>query len=242
MPQERTEAVVLRGVDFSETSRIVTFLCPDRGRVACMAKGARRRKSPLAATLDTFNRVELVYSWKDGRAVQSLIEAAILDGFEAVKGDLEKATWAAFPLELAYKAAHENNPSHALYAALIQGLESLAAWDGDIRTHACWQVWRLLAAAGYEPGLDVCVECGGPVPEAPGFSYAGGVTCSACRPDRKVSVRDYAALRAIAGQAATCPREPMSQAVVHLLRQYAARQLEGDFRSVRVIEQMFGQP
>ncbi|HNT88720.1 MAG TPA: DNA repair protein RecO, partial [Candidatus Hydrogenedentes bacterium] len=96
MPQERTEAVVLRGVDFSESSRIVTFLTPDRGRVACLAKGARRKNCPYAAALDTFNRVELVYYWKDGRNVQTLGEAALLDAYPGIKGDLEKSVYAAF--------------------------------------------------------------------------------------------------------------------------------------------------
>ena len=64
MSQERTEAIVLRGVDFSESSRIVTLLSPDRGRLVCMAKGVKRPKSQLAGLLDTFNRLEVVYYWK----------------------------------------------------------------------------------------------------------------------------------------------------------------------------------
>ena len=75
---------VLRGVDFSETSRIVTFLTPGRGRLACLAKGARRRRSPFQAMLDTLNRDEIVYYWKDGREVQQLGEAALLDGSEQI--------------------------------------------------------------------------------------------------------------------------------------------------------------
>ena len=54
--QEKTEAIVLRGVDFSESSRIVTFLSPERGRLTCIAKGARRKNSGVSAVLDTFNR------------------------------------------------------------------------------------------------------------------------------------------------------------------------------------------
>ncbi len=231
---------MLRSVEFSETSRIVTFLSPDRGRLACIAKGARRRKSPLAAVLDTFNRLELVYYWKDGRAVHPLAEAALLDGFEGIKTNLEKATFAAFPLELAYKMACENDPSHALYGALVRGFETLAIWRGDVRTQVCWHVWRLLAAAGFEPALDCCIHCGAPVPEAPGFSYSGGVTCRACRADRQLSAHDYAMLRALAHSPEACPSQSASGKIFHLLRQYAARQIDTDFRSVRVIEQMFG--
>ena len=111
MSQEKTEGVVLRGVDFSESSRIVTFLTPDRGRLTCMAKGARRRNSRLGPVLDTLNRVELVYFWKEGRDVQPLAEATLLDGFPGVKGDIERSLHTAVPLEVAYKVAQANEPS-----------------------------------------------------------------------------------------------------------------------------------
>ena len=78
MAQEKAEALVLRGVDFSETSRIITFLSPERGLLTCIAKGVRRKGSPLASVLDTFNHVELVYYWKEGRGVHTLGEASLL--------------------------------------------------------------------------------------------------------------------------------------------------------------------
>ena len=108
MPQERTEAVVLRGIAFSETSRIVTFLTPGRGRLACLAKGAYRRRSAFGGALDTLNRVELVYYWKSSRSVQPLAEVSVLDAFPGIKTNLEKATCAALPLELAYRVTQEN--------------------------------------------------------------------------------------------------------------------------------------
>ena len=126
---EQTEAIVLRGVDFSETSRIVTFLTPERGRLACMAKGMRRSKNDLAALLDTFHRVELVYYWKDSRSVHPLREVSRLDGYAAIKKDLAKATYGALALEVAYKTAHENEPSEELYDVLKNGLAQLAAWS-----------------------------------------------------------------------------------------------------------------
>ena len=240
MPQERTEAVVLRGVDFSESSRIVTFLSPERGRLVCMAKGARRPKSPLSAVLDTMNRVELVYYWKEGRGVQVAGEVALLDGFGLIKGHLEKAAFASFALEVAGKVAHENEPSRALYATLARGLAGLAAWTGDVRAHVCWQVVQLLSVAGYEPALDVCVVCGNAISETPGFSYAGGTTCGACPADRRLTSEDYACLRALIENREGCPSLRQVGGVYGLLRHYAARQLETDLSSVRVLDEMFG--
>ncbi len=240
MPQERAEAVVLRGVDFSETSRIVTFLTPARGKFACMASGARKTKGGLGATLDTLNRLELVYYWKDGRHVQKLGEATLLDGYRLIKGHFEKALYAALPLEFVYKVAHENEPSETLYATLVNGLESLTGWEGDVRAHTCAHVLALLRAAGFAPTLKHCAVCGSEVTRAGGFSYDGGVTCAACPSDVRLNVGDHATL---VRMAESWPRGPIgaaSEAVYRLVRNYASRQLDTDFKSVRVIDQTLG--
>lgn len=234
MSLERTEAVVLRAVDFSETSRVVTFLTPGRGRVACLAKGVRRRNSPLAATLDTFNRVELVYYWKDGRNVQTLGDAALLDAYRALKSDLAKSAYAAFPLEIAYRAASENEPSETLYDTVVRGLAGMAAWQGDPCTHACWQALQLLGEAGFAP------ELGPPNGEpAGGFSFESGMVGPGQRADRRLSHEAVAGLRALRAQTAHCPEIGATREVFSVLWHFAAHQLETDFRSVRVIEQLF---
>lgn len=245
MSQERTEAIVLRGVDFSETSRVVTFLTPDRGRFACMAKGVRRKNSPLAGALDTLNRIELVYLWKDERSVQTLCEASLLDGYTAIKKDLEKSVYAAFPAEIAGRVAHENEPSRELYDTFVRGMESLAVWTGSVRAHACWQVIQLLGAAGFEPMVDTCAECGRPIAGPAGFSWEVGVTCVSCRADQPLTAARHGALCALVQSRDACPSLPEAEGLFGLLQRYAARQLEaegaaGSFRSARIIEEMFG--
>lgn len=239
MSQERTEAVVLRGVDFSESSRVVTFLTPGRGRVACLARGARRGNSPLAAALDTFNRVELVLYWKDSRSVQSLGDVTVLDGYRAIKSDLAKGAYAAFPLEIAYRAARENEPSAGLYAALTGGFEAMAAWQGDPRAHACWQALRLLREAGIAPRFGHCIHTGAVVDGAAGFSFEGGVVAGGERADRRISARTRATLAALGEQREECPALPVDREAFTLLREFAAYQFESDLRSARVIDQLF---
>jgi recombinational DNA repair protein (RecF pathway) len=233
MAQERTEAIVLRGVDFSETSRIVTFLTPDRGRVACMAQGARSPKRGMPAMLDTFNRLEIVYYWKESRSVQKLGEVSLLDDFRGIKQDLEKSAFAAFPLEVAYKAAQENAPSEDLFATLTRGQASMARWRGDARTHAAWQAMHLLAEAGYAP----TVACDGP---AGGFDLGEGVVAAGQRADRRLTPRAHEALCALAGNTEACPEQvPAAEEAFTLLAAFAAHQFESEFRSLRVIQQMF---
>lgn len=246
MPQEKSEAVVLRGVDFSESSRIVTFLTPARGRIACIGKGARRKNSGLAGVLDTFNRVELVYYWKEGRQVHPLAEATLTDGFPALRTSLERSCFAQWPVELAYRVARENEPSESLFHALTEGLAGLSQWPGSARLHACWQVLRLLDASGFAPSTEVCARCGGPVAEGRfGFALEGGVTCGACPADRALTRAGHHLLCGLKEAVSACPAgfieqpEAAERELFDTLAAYAAYQLESDFKSVRVLKQVF---
>ena len=241
MAQERSEAIVLRGVDYSETSRIISLLTPGRGKVTCLAKGARRSNGGLGPTLDNINRIEAVYLWKDGRDIQTLTDATLLDAFPQLKRDFDKATYAAFPLELADRIAHANEPSERLYAELSGGLEQLAAWSGAAATFAVWLAWRVLSVAGFTPSFDACVHCGARLGGGKhGFSFEGGAVCANCAADRRPDAKTFAQLRALA-TAPACPDLPAVPVQLGLVRDYASRQMDCAFRSTRVIEELFGE-
>lgn len=239
MSQEKSEALVLRGVDFSETSRIMTFLTPGRGRLSCIAKGVRRKNSALAPVLDTMNRVELVYYWKEGRAIQNLAEASLLDPFGAVKSDLERGAHAAFPLEIALNVAHDNEPCEDFYGTLLGGLEALKGWRGDPAAHCAWQAARLMAAAGFRPELYQCVHCGGEIGDNSGFDFDAGAVCARCAPAWRIARTARDDLRALFGGADSCPALAAPREAFRLVRRYVARQTECDYRSLRVLDEMF---
>lgn len=242
LSQERTEALVLRGVDYSETSRIVTFLTPDRGRLACMAKGARRPKSAFSGLLETMNRLEIVYTWKENRSVQLLTDATLLDSFDAITGDLDRGMYASFPIEVAYKASHENQPSELMYERLVSDLSAFTRWNGPVDTFSAWQALRILSVAGFAPTWQRCCSCGVEIGERVGFSYAGGLVCPSCPSDSRMSAADRTAFRSLMESVESCPEVRVSAGLFTDIVVYAKGHLESDIRSARVIRQMYGTP
>ncbi len=218
MSQERTEAIVLRTVDFSETSRIVTFLTPARGRLACMMPGARRKKNAAGGLLDIFNRLEMLYCYKETREVQRLGEVTLLDGFTRLKQDLDKAMYAAYPLELVTRVAQVNEPSFRLYATLVYGLESLSRWTGDVRAHTVWQVYHLLAAAGFEPLADEVERA----------------------LSRRLSGQERRMLACLSDSPDACPEDDNIRITYELLRVFVRTHTGMVFKSLQVIDQVCG--
>ncbi len=55
-------AICLRKTDFSETSQVVTFFTKDAGKLAALAKGAKRKKSSFDGPIEVFSYGQIVYS------------------------------------------------------------------------------------------------------------------------------------------------------------------------------------
>src|SRR3989440_12917536 len=60
--EERSPGIILRTRPLTETSLIVHWLTPDLGRIATVAKGARRPKSPFRGKLDLFYEADFSFA------------------------------------------------------------------------------------------------------------------------------------------------------------------------------------
>lgn len=70
-----TEAIVLRSVDYQESSRIVTLFTQEKGKIAIIAKGARKPKSRYAGFFEIGQHLSISLYFKEGRGVHTLKEA-----------------------------------------------------------------------------------------------------------------------------------------------------------------------
>ena len=52
MSSEKSDAIVIRQADFSESSRVLTLFTRDFGKISCLAKGVKRLKTAFEGSLD----------------------------------------------------------------------------------------------------------------------------------------------------------------------------------------------
>ncbi len=74
-----TDAIVLRTVNYSETSIIATLLSKESGKITLMAKGARKPKSLFSAQFEPMNILNINYFHKDGRNMQLLKNSSFIE-------------------------------------------------------------------------------------------------------------------------------------------------------------------
>lgn len=114
----KTEAIVLRTVDFGETSLIATLFTRDNGIQAIIAKGARRPKSKFSAFLVPGQVLEVVFYHKPTRNVQTLSDTSYLLKLDQLRFNVEKMALTVTMMELAGQVLHENEVNEPLFIFL----------------------------------------------------------------------------------------------------------------------------
>ncbi len=149
----RTHAVVLRSIDYGETSRIVTLYTEERGRMAVLVRGARSSKSRFGATLEPMSHIEVVIFCKPGRDLQNLTETSQASAWRGIRRSLDKLETAWRILEFTTALMHEEEAHRDVYNLLVS---TLAALDvAHARSRNLWPFFqlRLVAELGFEPAF-----------------------------------------------------------------------------------------
>lgn len=179
MPYIVTAGVVLRETETKETDKILTVLTADRGKIAVIARGARRKNCKFAACAQPLVYSELTL-YQRGEWYY-LNEGATLELFEGLRADLEALALACYFAELTESVTNEETPAPELLRHLLNGLYALGTLHKPLPLAKSAFELKLLSLAGYEPLLDGCAYCGRPDPEGPLLDVVQGVLrCNAC--------------------------------------------------------------
>ena len=185
MPLQTTDAIVLRTVDFSETSLVVMLLTRDLGRISALAKGGRRVKGPFEGSLDLLSVCRVVLIDKPGDSLDLLTESKLTRRFRAAQWSLPRTYGGYHVAEMLRLMIDDDDPHPELYELTLQTLQ-LIDGTGPLAGALAWFDLQLLRHLGHEPQLRLCVDCGQRVPRTArrvqfGFR-GGGLLCNACGP------------------------------------------------------------
>jgi DNA repair protein RecO (recombination protein O) len=187
MSSEKATAIVLRSIEFSETSSIVTLFTREFGKLGALAKGARRLKGPFESALDLLGLVRIVFLRKSSGALDLLTEAKLERRFRPARGDLSSLYAAYYVAELLDALTDQYDPHPELFDAADRTLDELRSQPAVAPLILRFEL-TALRVLGHMPLLDACVECGDPVRvegRVPFGILAGGVLCAKCRAGQK---------------------------------------------------------
>jgi len=126
-----TKALVLRGVDYKESDKILTLLTQEQGKLTASARGCRKKGSAIAAGCQLLAWAEVVLYDYQGR--WSVKEAAVERLFQGVRDDIERLALGCYFAEVAELLAVEEATCEVVENGQL-AVERFAAALGDAFT------------------------------------------------------------------------------------------------------------
>jgi DNA repair protein RecO (recombination protein O) len=159
-------AYVLHAYAFRETSLIVEAYTRELGRVAFVAKGARRPKSAVRGVLLAFQ--PLLVSWSGKGELHTLIRAEWSGPYQPLRG---LPLICGFYLnELLLKLLPRHDPHERLFDTYAQTLRALAEAHDPAAVLRAFEK-SLLCELGYAVTLDRDVDTGRPIAAEERYTY-----------------------------------------------------------------------
>ena len=150
---ETATGLVLRQRLLTESSLIVHWLTREFGRVATVAKGARRPKSPFGGKLDLFYHAQISFSRSRRSELHTLREVGLIETHSFLRQDLGLLQQAAYGAALIEQTTETETPLPAIYELLRGMLAHLATEPPGPKTILGFEL-KLLQELGLEPDME----------------------------------------------------------------------------------------
>lgn len=186
MALHKDDAVVLRRLDYAETSQVLAFLGRGSGQVRLIAKGIKRgTKKAFATGIDLLERGHLVFTHTEGHGgLGTLTEWKQTEAFLGLRAKLRHLYAGQYAAEITAQLTEEGDPHPELFDGLVTLLRTLSTDTDPLVAVIRFQL-VLLTAVGLLPMFDACAACQRTTSARALLHFSaeqGGLVCHDCEP------------------------------------------------------------
>lgn len=177
------QGMILRLVPYRESDRILHLFTDEFGRMAAMARGARRSQRRFGGVLQSFVRCSFGLRSPTVGTLMEAVDAEPIESFAGVAMDPLRYGRAGYLCELVEVLTREADPHPGVLQMLGEALTLLQQESVDGTTLLRLFEVGLLARIGVWPEWIRCGRCGGLLTAAPELSWRpelGGLLCGRC--------------------------------------------------------------
>lgn len=174
-----TQGIVLKAVRYEENDVVLTLFTRKLGKVAALAKGAKRNKSSLLSSSQLFSYSN--YTLKKQKGMYRVNQSDVIKSFYDLSYDIEAFSYATYITKLVEGSTVENQTNNRLFILLAQTLYLYTQEDVDKKfiTHAF--ELKFIDYIGFKPIVNRCSSCRTTELQNSMFNiHEGGVVCKQC--------------------------------------------------------------
>jgi len=246
MPIIKTEAIVIKEMNYSESSKIITLYSLNEGKIRLIAKGSRRIKSKFASAISLFNYLKIIYYEKEQKELFTLSEADIIESYHNIHTNLKTFAYASLFIEAIDKGTSDYDSNPRIFSLLLNFLRLINKSKKPQEITTLFLI-KLLSLIGIQPIIQHCVKCSSTERLNSIDIEEGGVICPKCMDKRKsyehLTTGSLKILQKV--PETKIPRisvlrisENQLQSLFELLMKYYSYYLEGEFKSLGFIKSL----
>lgn len=171
------EGIVLKNKAYKENDMLVWIYAKDYGKIALIARGAKKLKSKNAPACQTITLGDYTFIPRIG--LSTLIKASSCDYFRHIKEDIELESYASYFIEFIYKFTKDNDPDELSYKNLFLALKYLDAGYAPKLVYLLFNAY-IMEITGSALEVEQCTVCGRHDHIAGISIHGGGFVCQEC--------------------------------------------------------------
>jgi DNA repair protein RecO (recombination protein O) len=184
-----TPAILIRRLDYGDHDVIATFFSLALGKVALIAKGAKKSRRRFGGVLELFSEVDITGRPPRRAGLAVLQEAVLKAPFAAIRTAASRTAYASYWAELVGSWMEEQVAHPEVFALLRHVLNELDRGAAPAAALSVLFQMRFLSLSGHGPNLRECAFCRRAVDDLPQRELRvelerGGLACPACAGDR----------------------------------------------------------
>lgn len=186
----KTSAIVIKSIEWRESSKISSLFTRELGRVDVIAKGIRSKKSLIRGSIESINMIEALIYYSSNRELQTLGNVSLQNSFPSIRADLEKTSCALSMLELVFAFFRPGFVDKIFFDFFYYQLLELERLE--ISTVLLWYfLLKLVSYLGFKPEFQRCRKCDSLVNQINvWFSFEdGSIVCNDCKEREELGTR-----------------------------------------------------
>lgn len=152
------EGIVIKTMDYQDSSKIVTLITKDLGTVGLLVRGAKKTTSKLRSATELYTHGEYICFYKK-EGLSTLKTVNVKHPNFNIKSDFSKSAFIGYMAEIVYKISKDSKGNPKIYDIFSYAVKKIEnGLDEEIITFIF--ELKILEELGVMPILDGCAICG----------------------------------------------------------------------------------
>jgi DNA repair protein RecO (recombination protein O) len=157
----KTDAILLRRIEYGDHDFIITFMTRDKGKITVMAKNAKKSVKRFSGSLDlfSFNHIQCRMPKKNKDALLTLVQSDLENGFANIRYDVYKTAYASYWTEMVNLWLEEGKAQPDVYDLLLFSFDMLNRSEMPKEVLSLLFQIRFMSISGFSPTIERCGIC-----------------------------------------------------------------------------------